>query len=72
MRKMDGKGRAFDNIMIERRWRTVKYEEIYLKDYEHFFVACDHLENYFHFYNHQRRHSTLHGETPAQVYHHNR
>jgi putative transposase len=69
---MDGKGRAFDNIMIERLWRTVKYEEVYLKDYEHFFIARDHLEDYFHFYNHQRRHSTLHGKTPAQVYYQDR
>lgn len=65
---MDGRGRAFDNIMIERLWRTVKYEDIYLKDYAHLFAARDGLEEYFAFYNHERRHSSLAGKTPAQVY----
>ncbi len=65
---MDGRGRAFDNIMIERLWRTVKYEDIYLKDYAHLFAARDGLDEYFAFYNHERRHSSLAGKTPAQVY----
>jgi putative transposase len=65
---MDGKGRAFDNIMIERLWRTVKYEEVFLKDYEHLFAARDSLGDYFEFYNEERRHSSLEGRTPATVY----
>jgi putative transposase len=65
---MDGRGRVFDNIMIERLWRTVKYEDIYLKDYSHLFAARDGLEEYLAFYNHERRHSSLDGKTPAQVY----
>lgn len=58
---MDGRGRAFDNIMIERLWRTVKYEEVYLKDYEHFFAARESLWEYFNFYNEERRHSGMGG-----------
>ena len=65
---MDGRGRAFDNIMIERLWRTVKYEDIFLKDYVNLFAARDGLEEYFDFYNHERRHSSLAGKTPTQVY----
>lgn len=65
---MDGKGRAFDNIFIERLWRTVKYEEVFLKDYGHFFAACESLGEYFRFYNEERRHSSLGGRTPAVVY----
>lgn len=65
---MDGKGRAFDNIFIERLWRTVKYEEVFLKDYEHLFAARESLGEYFGFYNEERRHSSLEGRTPAAVY----
>ena len=65
---MDGRGRAFDNIMIERLWRTVKYEEVFLKDYAHLFAARESLEEYFDFYNEQRRHSGLAAKTPAAVY----
>ena len=65
---MDGRGRAFDNIMIERLWRTVKYEDVYLQDYEHFFMARESLENYFGFYNEERRHSSLGKRTPSAVY----
>jgi len=65
---MDGKGRAFDNIFIERLWRTVKYEEVFLKDYGHFFAAGESLGEYFGFYNEERRHSSLGGRTPAAVY----
>ena len=65
---MDGKGRAFDNIMIERLWRTVKYEEVFLKDYGHLFAARESLGEYFDFYNEERRHSSLEGRTPAAVY----
>ena len=65
---MDGRGRAFDNIMIERLWRTVKYEEVFLKDYPHFFGARESLDEYFGFYNEERRHSALDGKTPSKVY----
>jgi putative transposase len=65
---MDGRGRVFDNIMIERLWRTVKYEEVFLKDYAHFFAAREGLEEYFSFYNDERRHSALDGKTPSAVY----
>ena len=65
---MDGKGRAFDNIIVERLWRTVKYEEVYLQDYGHLFHAGDSLDAYFTFYNEERRYSSLAGQTPAAVY----
>lgn len=65
---MDGRGRALDNIFIERLWRTVKYEEIYLKEYET--VKCLHqgLKDYFEFYNTERLHQSLNYLTPRQVY----
>jgi len=66
---MDGKGRAMDNIMIERLWRSVKYEEIYLKDYESVSELITALRTYFDFYNHERPHQGLDGATPAQIYH---
>ena len=56
---MDGKGRATDNIMIERLWRSVKYEEIYLKDYESIPELITALKAYFEFYNHERPHRNL-------------
>lgn len=65
---MDGKGRAIDNVMIERLWRTVKYEEVYLKDYESGVECRKGLESYFDFYRHQRKHSSLNRETPWAVY----
>jgi len=65
---MDGTGRVFDNIMIERLWRSVKYEEVYLKDYEDFWVAHDSLGEYFNFYNVERRHQGLQGVTPLDAY----
>ncbi len=65
---MDGQGRAFDNIMVERLWRTVKYEEVYLKEYSDYQNACYNLEAYFDFYNQERRHSSLGKKTPMQVY----
>jgi putative transposase len=65
---MDGRGRAFDNIMIERLWRTVKYEEVYLKEYPHFFLARESLDRYMRFYNEERRHSSLENRTPSAVY----
>ena len=51
---MDGKGHAFDNIMIERLWRSVKYEDVYLRDYESLFDARVGLSRYFDYYNHER------------------
>ena len=65
---MDGAGRAFDNIMVERLWRTVKYEDVYLRDYETPAEARLGLGRYFAYYNHQRRHSSLGRRTPASVY----
>ena len=69
---MDGKGRAFDNIMIERLWRTVKYEDVYLNDYEDFYKAHSHLEKYFDFYNNERKHSSLDKMTPSEYYRRNK
>jgi putative transposase len=65
---MDGRGRVMDNIFIERLWRTVKYEEIYLKDYMDVPEAMGHLKSYFVFYNHDRPHQALGYQTPAAVY----
>lgn len=65
---MDGKGRAMDNIMIERLWRSVKYEEVYIKDYETVKELIDALRSYFDFYNTERPHASLDGRTPAEVY----
>ena len=65
---MDGVGRAFDNIMVERLWRTVKYEDVYLRDYETPGEARIGLERYFAYYDHLRRHRSLGRRTPASVY----
>jgi putative transposase len=65
---MDGKGRALDNIFTERLWRTVKYEDIYLKEYAFVPALTTGLEHYFDFYNHQRPHQALNYRTPAQLY----
>ena len=65
---MDGRGRCMDNIFTERLWRTVKYENVYLKSYGNFQEANAGLKHYFHFYNHLRPHSSLENQTPAQVY----
>ncbi len=65
---MDGVGRAFDNIMVERLWRTVKYEDVYLRDYETPAEARLGLRRYFAYYNHLRRHRSLGRKTPASVY----
>lgn len=66
---MDGKGRVFDNILIERFWRTVKYEEVYLKRYESVSEAREAISAYIRFYNEQRVHQALAYLTPAEVYH---
>jgi len=65
---MDGRGRALDNVFVERLWRSVKYEEVYLKDYQDVRVAKDGLRNYFRFYNAERPHQSLGNETPSEVY----
>jgi len=65
---MDGKGRALDNIIIERLWRTVKYEEIYLSDYENMAELKQALTEYFDCYNYERKHQSLGYKTPAEVY----
>lgn len=66
---MDGRGRCFDNIFTERLWRTVKYEEVYLHDYQSFDEAQSSLQQYFQLYNHRRLHQSLNYKTPAEVYH---
>lgn len=65
---MDGRGRAYDNIFTERLWRSVKYEEVYLHDYETPTEALHGIGNYFTFYNHARPHQSLQWRTPAEVY----
>ncbi len=65
---MDSKGRCLDNIFNERLWRTVKYENIYLKHYQTIEEAEEGLEEYFDFYNNKRFHNSLNDLTPAQVY----
>ncbi len=65
---MDGKGRALDNIFVERLWRTVKQEDVYLKDYQNIKDARNHLAAYFEYYNNRRRHQSLNDEFPEDVY----
>ena len=65
---MDGRGRAFDNIFVERLWRSVKYEEVYLKDYSSVRDARVNLERYFDFYNNERPHQSLEYKTPSEIY----
>lgn len=64
----DGRGRALDNVFVERLWRSVKYEEVYLKDYQSVPEAARYLRAYFTFYNQERLHQALDYQTPAQVY----
>ena len=63
---MDGRGRALDNVFIERLWRSVKYEDIYLRDYADGHALHAGLSRYFRFYNHERPHSALNNEPPAR------
>lgn len=65
---MDGQGRAYDNIFVERLWRSVKYEDIYIKDYASVLDLKEGLTDYFLFYNYERPHQGLNYRTPAEVY----
>lgn len=65
---MDGRGRVFDNIFVERLWRTVKYEEVYLHEYRTVPEVRTRLATYFRFYNHARPHESLGYRTPAEAY----
>jgi putative transposase len=65
---MDGRGRCLDNIFVERLWRSLKYEEVYLKDYASVPEARAGIAGYFQFYNHQRLHQSLDYRTPAAIY----
>jgi putative transposase len=64
----DGRGRALDNVFVERLWRSVKWEEVYLHDYQTVADAVSGLARYFQFYNHERPHQALDYQTPAQVF----
>jgi putative transposase len=65
---MDGRGRALDNVFVERRWRSVKYEEVYRHDYADGAEAWQGLNRYVAFYNTARRHQSLGRQTPAEVH----
>jgi putative transposase len=65
---MDGKGRCLDNVFVERLWRTVKYEEVYLWRHETVLALQSGLARYFGYYNGERRHQSLENRTPAEVY----
>jgi len=65
---MDGRGRCMDNIFTERLWRTVKYENVYLNEYQNCGEANQGLTEYFKFYNERRKHQSLDYRTPAQIY----
>jgi len=65
---MDSGSRFYDNIFVERLWRTIKYEEVYLHDYRSVSDARERLELYFHFYNTERLHKSLDYKTPYEVY----
>ena len=65
---MDGSGRCMDNIFTERLWRSLKYEEVYLKDYQTVAEARSGISSWFDFYNHKRVHQSLNYQTPAEIY----
>ena len=65
---MDSRGRALDNVFSERLWRTVKYEEVYLKDYVSLVDAYAQLDTFFRFYNDRRPHRAHQGATPSEIY----
>ncbi len=65
---MDGRGRAIDNVFVERLWRTIKYEEVYLREYTGLADARRHIATYLDFYNERRPHSKLDDKTPSETY----
>jgi len=65
---MDGRGRAMDNIFTERLWRSLKYEEVYIRDYQCVSEGRQGIDHYFNFYNHERPHQSLNYQTPEEVY----
>jgi putative transposase len=65
---MDGRGRALDNVFVERLWRSLKYEDIYLKDYQSIKEAKYGIDKYFSFYNNERPHQSLNYQVPRDVY----
>jgi len=65
---MDGRGRALDNVFVERLWRSLKYEEVYLREYESVIEAVEGIGGWFQFYNHDRPHQGLGDRTPAEAY----
>ena len=65
---MDGKGRWIDNVFVERLWRSVKYEDVYLRAYETVYEARQGIGTYLKFYNSERRHQGLNRQTPDEVY----
>ena len=65
---MDGKGRALDNVFVERLWRSVKYEKMYLREWDTMVEVRQGLREYFKFYNFERPHQSLGGQTPASIY----
>lgn len=65
---MDGRGRALDNIFVERLWRTVKYQDVYIKGYQNIPEAQAGLREYFDFYNMERRHQSLSYKTPWMIF----
>jgi putative transposase len=65
---MDSKGRALDNIFTERLWRSIKWEDVYLKDYATVLEARKGIGDYLQFYNYERKHQSLNYKTPAEIY----
>jgi putative transposase len=65
---MDGKGRWVDNVFVERLWRSVKYECVYLQEWENVLAVKEALHAYFQFYNYDRPHQSLSGLTPSHIH----
>ncbi len=65
---MDGRGRALDDVFVERLWRSLKYEEVYLKDYRSVAELVTGLTSWFRFYKEERPHQSLKYRTPAEAY----
>ena len=65
---MASKGRALDNIFVEKLWRSVKYEKVYLNEYKAMSEACNSLKGYFEFYNTERPHQSLNYQFPGAIY----